>query len=310
MQQQHQQSSAPNPRRRTSRTHCLLAPRPYEEIYHEQAYLSAHLQQKMQRVEGLIREYSAAQAQLSLGAEGKTRRRLRKLLNLLRCKLEEASEQERAIFGRLGELYMEQSSRDTWERARAAATAPVVLVAPSTPTPENDDDNVSVQKPEIEEEEEGEGTAAPVTPCPSFTLSECSVASSPVPVPPVYTADPGRAGYQAVARCVTADYLESMPEENMEDTAAAKTPTAPQHAAKEDDELRLCTRQSSSSMPEVGSLEHYYVQREAMSQDHGSGNDGEEGCASSGDEGGGRTAVKLRSCRHSMPVMQFTWPEV
>ncbi|KAJ3494837.1 hypothetical protein NLG97_g3818 [Lecanicillium saksenae] len=66
-----------SPRRPASRAQCLLTPRPYEEIYHERAYLVAYLQQKTNRIEGLIKDYSETEAQLNNGAEGKTRRRLR-----------------------------------------------------------------------------------------------------------------------------------------------------------------------------------------------------------------------------------------
>lgn len=307
-------STAPSPpppapaRRRTSRAHCLLAPRPYEEIYHEQAYLATHLQQKTQRIEGLIREYSAAQAQLGRGAEGKTRRRLRKLQNLLRCKLDEASEQERAIFCRMGELYLEQTSRDTWERARIAAQQnpePDVVVVMAEDVGEPDDDEGS-----------GRGAAAPVTPCPSFTSSDCSAASSVrLPVPPVYTAEP-TPSYAAAPpltrppppRCLTSDYLETVPEES-DNAARLQSPTTPRRPppVQEDESLLPPPYQEcSGEEPEMGTLDYYYVQDDTPpSQDDEEAGSGAHDCA----EATGRESCKLRPNRFSLPAMQFTWPE-
>jgi hypothetical protein len=51
---------------------------------------------------------------------GKERRRLKKKLSLLKGKINEAVEQEKAIFVRLGELYVEAQSRETWSQASQA----------------------------------------------------------------------------------------------------------------------------------------------------------------------------------------------
>lgn len=98
-------------------TNLVFSPRPYENVYHERAYLTGSLQDHSSRAAGLIREYSSIQARLGPLETGKERRRLKKKLSLLKGKINEAVEQEKAIFVRLGELYVEVQSRETWAQA-------------------------------------------------------------------------------------------------------------------------------------------------------------------------------------------------
>ena len=99
---------------------AILRPRPYEEIYAEQAYLSTSLQEYDARSHDLIRRYSAAERDLQAVEQTwcKQRRRLRKQLNLLRLQISEAAKQQRALFVRLSELHVEASSRASWAWAR------------------------------------------------------------------------------------------------------------------------------------------------------------------------------------------------
>ncbi|CAM1503090.1 Fc.00g078660.m01.CDS01 [Cosmosporella sp. VM-42] len=94
----------------------IFSPRPYENLYTERAYLTTALQKQSVRTVGLIRHFSSVETHLQ-GLEGKERRKLRKQLSMLKSKLNGAAEQERAIFGRLGEVYVEIQSRETWTQA-------------------------------------------------------------------------------------------------------------------------------------------------------------------------------------------------
>lgn len=264
-------------RRPSPRAQCLLAPRSYEEIYHERAYLTTYLQQKTRRIEGLVKEYSEAEAQLNAGAEGKARRRLRKLQNLLRCKLDEASEQERAIFSRMGELYMELSSRDTWERSRTTQSAASFAGIPG-----------------------GENVVPPVTPCPSFASSEWSVTSSflesPVSVSDLRFPDAEVQLCQddcTLSPSLGSDYLETVLEE------AEKTSKTPTSAKRETADENTPSWHSLNQEPEVGTLEYDYAYYEDSDNGETHGSDSER-C---------RNVSKIRKNRLSLPVMQFVWPD-
>ncbi|KAH7159825.1 hypothetical protein B0J13DRAFT_113862 [Dactylonectria estremocensis] len=90
----------------------IFAPRPYESVCAERAYLTSSLLLQSARAADLMRQYSLAEAgHQGLGA-GKERRRLRKHLRLLQPKMIEVAEQQRAICNRLGELYAEIQSRE------------------------------------------------------------------------------------------------------------------------------------------------------------------------------------------------------
>ncbi|POR36084.1 Uncharacterized protein TPAR_03709 [Tolypocladium paradoxum] len=102
-----------NRTRSMAMSNAIFRPRPYEEIYAEQAYLTTSLQVQSTKVADLMRRYSCVEIELETMDPSKQRRRLRKQLNLLRSQINGAAEQEKAIFLRLSELYMEARSRDT-----------------------------------------------------------------------------------------------------------------------------------------------------------------------------------------------------
>ncbi|KAH7243507.1 uncharacterized protein BKA55DRAFT_517685 [Fusarium redolens] len=95
----------------------IFSPRPFEDLYIERAYLATILQQQAGRAAELMRQCCAVELQLQNLASDNGRRKLRKQLALLKSKVNQAAEQEKAIFSRLGELYVEIQSRET--RAQA-----------------------------------------------------------------------------------------------------------------------------------------------------------------------------------------------
>ncbi|KJZ72981.1 hypothetical protein HIM_07553 [Hirsutella minnesotensis 3608] len=101
----------------------ILRPRPYEDIYTEQAYLTASIQLLSKRANHLLTKYILLEYELWGMEASKQRRRLRKQLSQTRLQLTEAVEQEKAMFLRLSEVYMEAHSRDTWSEANRQRTA-------------------------------------------------------------------------------------------------------------------------------------------------------------------------------------------
>ncbi|VTT57625.1 unnamed protein product [Fusarium fujikuroi] len=96
----------------------IFSPRPFEDLYIDRAYLISCLQQQACRATDLMTQYGALEVQLRnlvlVGDKG--RRTLRKQLALLKSKANQAAEQEKAIFSRLGELLVEIRSRETWAK--------------------------------------------------------------------------------------------------------------------------------------------------------------------------------------------------
>ncbi|KAF9763829.1 hypothetical protein IL306_002998 [Fusarium sp. DS 682] len=122
----------------------IFSPRPFESLYIERAYLASSLQQQAGKAAELMRQYCAVELQLQnlIGDNG--RRKLKKQLALLKSRVNQAAEQEKAIFSRLGELYVEIQSRETWAQAYTAESPSVAsfvcfspvsygLPTPSTP---------------------------------------------------------------------------------------------------------------------------------------------------------------------------------
>lgn len=102
----------------SSRPINVFRPRPYEEIYAERAYLGVCLQSHVNKLCDLISKYSLTEEESIHGETRKCKRAARKQLGILRGQLFHAAEQEKAIFVRLGELYVEAMSRETWDVAR------------------------------------------------------------------------------------------------------------------------------------------------------------------------------------------------
>ncbi|KAM0562406.1 hypothetical protein ACHAPJ_002096 [Fusarium lateritium] len=95
----------------------IFSPRPFESLYIERAYLANSLQQQAARAAELMRQYCAVDLQLQNLDGDNGRRKLKKQLSLLKSKVNQAAEQEKVIFSRLGELYVEIQSRETWAQA-------------------------------------------------------------------------------------------------------------------------------------------------------------------------------------------------
>ncbi|KAG8427357.1 hypothetical protein J3459_006753 [Metarhizium acridum] len=102
----------------SSRPRALFHPRSHEEIYAVQNYLSLTLQAHVAQHCDLMNRYSLTEAESFQGESRKCKRRARKELGLLRGQLIHAAEQEQIIFARLGELFVEAKSRETWNVAQ------------------------------------------------------------------------------------------------------------------------------------------------------------------------------------------------
>ncbi|KAF4997900.1 hypothetical protein FGRMN_3539 [Fusarium graminum] len=119
----------------------LFSPRPFESLYIERAYLATSLQQQADQATQLMRQYCVVESQLQNFVGDSGRRKLRKQLSLLKSRINQAAEQERAIFSRLGELYVEIQSRETWAQAWTVDSPSVLTplyfspVSCSFPTP-------------------------------------------------------------------------------------------------------------------------------------------------------------------------------
>ncbi|KAF5657074.1 hypothetical protein FHETE_10657 [Fusarium heterosporum] len=111
-------SSKTNSKQQTQvNSNLLFSPRPFESLYIERAYLATSLQQRADQAAQLMRQHCMVESQLQNFAGDNGRRKLRKQLSLLKSRINQAAEQERAIFSRLGELYVEIQSRETWAQA-------------------------------------------------------------------------------------------------------------------------------------------------------------------------------------------------
>ncbi|KAF7555756.1 hypothetical protein G7Z17_g1887 [Cylindrodendrum hubeiense] len=98
----------------SSNANLIFSPRPYESMYAERAYLTSSLQIQTSNAADLMRQYSLAEARDKSLEAGKERRQLRKYLRLLRSKIIGTAEQQKTIYSRLGELYVEIQSREAW----------------------------------------------------------------------------------------------------------------------------------------------------------------------------------------------------
>ncbi|KAF4344986.1 hypothetical protein FBEOM_1066 [Fusarium beomiforme] len=103
----------------------IFSPRPFESLYIERAYLASFLQQQAGKVAELMRQYCAVELQLQNLVGDNGRRKLKKQLTLFKSRVNQAAEQEKAIFSRLGELYVEIQSQETWAHAYTAESPSV-----------------------------------------------------------------------------------------------------------------------------------------------------------------------------------------
>ena len=108
----------PNLRRDLYSLNSVLSPRPYESLFAERAYLTASLETLSAKRSDLMIEYCSVQEQSEHTETPKQRRRLRKRMSLLKSKIGEAAEQQKTLFVRLGELFVELQSREVLGNAR------------------------------------------------------------------------------------------------------------------------------------------------------------------------------------------------
>ena len=136
------------------------------------------------RVADYIHDYSNFESKLRQGAYGKSRRRLRKTLGLLRTRISEASQQQRAAFSRLGEVILELQSRDAWNTAfiqgagwRGMSTPHVNMPWSASAASNYNTMSLSAECPAFEPEAEPYASVEPEAPTCSTSLlnPECPV---------------------------------------------------------------------------------------------------------------------------------------
>ncbi|KAG5997560.1 hypothetical protein E4U52_003839 [Claviceps spartinae] len=96
----------------------ILRPRPFEEIYAEQAFLSLTLQSHSSRLADLVRTYHTVEGESMYGESRKIKRRARRQVGILRTQIRLAAEEEKTIFVRLSDLLTEARSRTALDLAQ------------------------------------------------------------------------------------------------------------------------------------------------------------------------------------------------
>ncbi|KAG6053251.1 hypothetical protein E4U17_004899 [Claviceps sp. LM77 group G4] len=98
----------------------ILRPRPFEEIYAEQAFLSLTLQSHSSRLSDLVHTFHTVEGESMYGESRKIKRRARRQVGILRTQIKLAAEEEKTIFVRLSDLLTEARSRTALDLARRA----------------------------------------------------------------------------------------------------------------------------------------------------------------------------------------------
>ncbi|KAG6031261.1 hypothetical protein E4U19_008143 [Claviceps sp. Clav32 group G5] len=98
----------------------ILRPRPFEEIYAEQAFLSLTLQSHSSRLSDLVHTYHTIEGESMYGESRKIKRRARRQVGILRTQIRLAAEEEKTVFVRLSDLLTEARSRTALDLARRA----------------------------------------------------------------------------------------------------------------------------------------------------------------------------------------------
>ncbi|KAK1640863.1 hypothetical protein BDP81DRAFT_309548, partial [Colletotrichum phormii] len=93
---------------------ALTSPNSFEQLYTEKAYLTASLSKQDEREIELMRKLSTLQENVDSGLPSDERRKARKKIALLKSKISDATAQKKAILLRLGDIYVELQSRETW----------------------------------------------------------------------------------------------------------------------------------------------------------------------------------------------------
>ncbi|KAJ0162545.1 hypothetical protein CTA2_4393 [Colletotrichum tanaceti] len=98
---------------------AFMSPNSFEQLYTEKAYLTASLKIQGDREVNLMRRLSVLQEKIDNGLPSDERRRSRKKTALLKSKIMEAAAQKKAILLRLGDIYVELQSRETWVQVQS-----------------------------------------------------------------------------------------------------------------------------------------------------------------------------------------------
>ncbi|KAK2059784.1 hypothetical protein LY76DRAFT_511406, partial [Colletotrichum caudatum] len=93
---------------------AFTTPNFLEHLYTEKAYLTASLENQGNREVGLMRKLSVLQEKIDNGLPADERRKSRKRAALLKSRIAEVAGQKKAILLRLGDIYVELQSRETW----------------------------------------------------------------------------------------------------------------------------------------------------------------------------------------------------
>ncbi|CEJ90087.1 hypothetical protein VHEMI05893 [[Torrubiella] hemipterigena] len=111
-------TETPPTTRRSQSTASILHPRAFEDIFFERAYLLTTLSAQKLRVLDLLHRYARADFELANNYPGQQKRSLRKRRSLLRCKCDEAIQQEMNLSARLNQVEMELTSREERNKLR------------------------------------------------------------------------------------------------------------------------------------------------------------------------------------------------
>ncbi|TQN71423.1 hypothetical protein CSHISOI_04094 [Colletotrichum shisoi] len=98
---------------------AFMSPNSFEQLYTEKAYLTASLETQGDNEVNLMRRLSILQAKIDNGLPPDERRRSRKKTALLKSKIMETAAQKKTILLRLGDIYVELQSRETWVQVQS-----------------------------------------------------------------------------------------------------------------------------------------------------------------------------------------------
>ncbi|KAK2042114.1 hypothetical protein LZ31DRAFT_373394 [Colletotrichum somersetense] len=98
---------------------AFTTPNSLEHLYTEKAYLTASLENQGNREADLMRKLSVLQERIDNGLPSDERRKSRKRAALLKSRIAEVAGQKKAILLRLGDIYVELQSRETWTQIQS-----------------------------------------------------------------------------------------------------------------------------------------------------------------------------------------------
>lgn len=112
---------------------AILKPRAFEEIYFERAYIFRSMKAQSERITALLQNYIEIEYISENTEDRKLRRQLRKRMSHIRSKMLETNSQHAILNARLGELYIELSSREVWNARWVDQTMETIIRPFSTP---------------------------------------------------------------------------------------------------------------------------------------------------------------------------------